>query len=1102
MSISRTAQYIEEQNKTSYSPIVIVEVVGEDFFFASRDPGFVGQWLAGDGLVAGADVVAAANYPTYQTILQQISQGGVRPTNTEIQSDGLARTGNASFSVINPGLFNRMIREDGLTNAIMRIRLGFNGGTFQDFITMWQGVLNEWVADYNTVDFSGLDETLINTVNIPDQLAADIFPRSFTSGTSIPIYLGDVANVPFPQLIGDVSGTLGLDMSGASTTIEIFDSTLPFPERGGEVVVSGNAGFETLDYGLASTTVINGVPYLQLSELDRPFPMANPAGSLVTLTSVVYTYIVGLQPDHVRAIHTGSGAPTTAFVFRDIPVEANGSDPRIATTVEFSADQTEPFGTVASVFRAQNLIVNGEGDADPSTLGWTVVAGTWDNITVANQTVIRGRVLAAQGIPSEMFQDIATTTGGRYRITFTTYGGTAPFQSVRIGVAGNTNSVYDFGQIAFTTRQTFSLIFTAPAASTRITLLVDFTGVVGGFEEYFDDIEVYDVTSENPARQVSYLLATYGEGVQSDTTSFDDAIQRYDDSGDRLAGVLLESEELQGLLGRMAEQFRARTFLGEEGNQKWVVFDNSRPPILTVNETVVDKGSFRVTTEGTETIATRYFIYFDRNYLSGTSSTLGGRQAYNGLAFATPGNTSSLSDPDLGNLCEQAADTFGVTRTVELFADFIQNVETAELTLSHLVRLGTHRRLLVQFDTYLNLSHVEVADVIRIFHPLLPEFADGATYEVLSREFVPQSMVMRFTCAEIRQSAFNSFTETWEPQLSFIGSTVIDEFWEPPIEPSLAEGPCPSYTETWEPSASLFGGTLTFNRLLAAEPLSRTLVAAWVDSATSVAGPTIPNATLNASHVPVLTISPTVGGGPGTFDHFAFVRGTVGNDDKQITSGAFGNNQLFTDSGSRAGSLNWTRNVALSVWVYLQSKPTDSMGIIHLSGLDTQSTAEVQYVALWWDQPTDRFVVAAVQSDFTGGAVGQGFLTGLTDKVTASSFGAPSLATWYHIVVQWTVSGGTLSIQVNDGTVDSASVTSNFGGFSAVSRAHAKPLGSVGTHIAQARFGALNKLRTTGTERMDWNGRLSLPHLWATNLTGAEVTQMFNAGSGAAYPSF
>ena len=100
--------------------------------------------------------------------------------------------------------------------------------------------------------------------------------------------------------------------------------------------------------------------------------------------------------------------------------------------------------------------------------------------------------------------------------------------------------------------------------------------------------------------------------------------------------------------------------------------------------------------------------------------------------------------------------------------------------------------------------------------------------------------------------------------------------------------------------------------------------------------------------------------------------------------------------------------------------------------------------------------------------------------VDATSFGAPSLSTWYFIAAWHDSVGNTINICVNDGTVNSTATTAG-----------------VFDGTAPFQIGAL--IGGAGTNVYYMNGRIDEAGFWKRVLTSAEITQLYNSGNGMSY---
>lgn len=1137
MALQVTGDFAGQKSLLGSEPVWTVEILSHGIMFATREPQFVGQWLAGDGLVAGAPFVAGAAYPTYDTFLRQLDQGGISRITFEQDSLGLSRTGNTSVQIINAGLFSEILSSRDFSGAIIRVRLGFFGQTFQDYLTVFTGTVEEFDATYETFAFDLIDDTLVNSAPTPPQFGSDFFPRSQTVGVGIPIVLGDVDLVPATKIIDAVESTLLEEFLSLDDFFTIPDVTAPFPPSGEVTISPANAAPEVVQYTNVTTTVVGQQQALRFSGLTRTAPQLNAAGSKVELSDFKVTYVMGFAGDDIRRVRLTGGAHPTAnpFTVRTIPVSPTGQDHRQVHILETDVAQDDVTMTVSGAGRGPNLIRNGEGAISPTTFGWTIVAGAWTAITPSGESepVIRGRVEASQAIPSEIYQDVATDDGEIYRLAFTLrLDNTAPppFATVRVGVPGNQSAVFNFGEPDNTLdEQGFDLTFIAPAGgTTRVTLIVDNNGPDQPDNAFFDHIHLYKVSSENPATQIERLVQDHIPSISTNQASFDAARAIWAENGERCAGVISTSEEAQSLLGRIAWQFRAKTHLGEDGQQRIKVFNNSEPPAFRVTEALVDKNTMHVSLEPEEKVYSRYFVYFNRRADINTGD-LGGRDSYQGVLFATPEETNSIDDGALQVLCKQARDELRSNQTLEVYADMIPDAKTADRLLSHIVRIHTHRRYIATFTTWINLIDMEIGDIVLMQHSLLPSSANNVTYEVLEKEINPSGFTVSYKVAEIRQSQFNSFIETWDPPRLVVPAPIIIENWDPPPAPQLATvdefgNPlvCNPFIETWDAFVTLFDERLN----------------AWISDDDFGGSPRALTEELSAAHDFNILSTPTSLRNPlpasnllpnsyaGIFDAADvfgpyLTPGTGGN--LVIGGGPNGQNAIFfehnpgvSESPMRTGNAQFSMELdwSINIWVNMFTKGSEHRPILINQDHDLQHEDQnlgttilvgdddtVMPYILYYDHLVDRirFCVSNNTTD-THSLHGDAWVATFpaANIVTANTFGSPPTNTWFMVTVTFDSATDTMSISVNDGAADSVVVPAGEGNPTLIQGRFA--LQFRGIDGGEVIGGSTNHRFQSSNTLMGLNGRIAMIHYWVRQLTGGERTTLYNSGNGLAYP--
>ena len=1169
MAITRSGQYAGQQVLLGYEPVFLVEILATNDFFTTRDPGFTGPWLAGEGLTAGSggisNVAAAPERPVYDGGLKQLVDEGIASISYGIDSEGLARTGNTALEILNQELFHLTLQNNELLNAKIRIRQGFHGGDFSDYITIFQGSIERFVANYDAMSVELVDDTVNNAILTPPQLGADFFPQSVTVGRAIPIVLGDINFVPAIPISEAANSRLVFEFTSLDNQLSVFDDQPDqrFPANG-ELTINA----EVFTYNRVKPAVVNGIPVIQFTQLTRTAPVLHAAGAPVTLTNVELLKMLAFYGGpNVRKLRGPDGVhPTSVTTLPARVLDPVGNDPRIVQTLTTSPEESDLTVSMSGENRGLNLIRKGDGNQPLLSPEWTVTNGTFNSQFTPggeSEPVIQGRVEAFQVGPSSIRQDVATVTGDRYRLTFSARlsgSATPPFQTVFVGTQTSPSAIHNFGQMTFVNEQGYDLVFTAQDTVTRITLEVDDTGILGTPEDaYWDHFQMYAVDTENPATSVQHLIERHIPSIQIDTDSFTLAEAQYKEVGDRLSGMVADTQEAQNLLGRIANQFRAKTWLTEDGKQKWKVFDNSEAPIAQFNPSNIDKGTMSITQEHVDSIYTHYYVYYNRrNDLA--SGALGGRAAYQGVMYATPEDTNHTEEAVLQVLCKNASDTFRVKRVKEIFCDMIPDAATAARLLSLEVRLHTHRRILAQWTTYLNGIHLEVTDFVKITHDLLPQFASGANFEILEKEVHPNGCLVSFVAAEIRQAAFGSFIENWEPLSLETPALIQEETWEPPPPLQIVENGQYPFIENWDSSVvwrqDLFDAWESDGGSFAVRELTAGLAASFeFNEAERATDQYVPvnrfaapfasfgnngniqnrwhrsNPTSDGLNPPVFL--PT--GGPlGTFPALQF-----------------NHTDLSLEGGLVHGSsfINDRQDYTVSLWVLLESKPLESMPII-MNINDDRTTSNlngetISYM-LYWDAVTDRFRVLFEKFPITMSATafeGESWIADMNNpgtgfEVQADTFGVPSLSTWYHIAFSIDnipfspLREGRIYVNAGSPNVGTTAAIPNsiqgvgwinprgypsdiffpggqksdgqgrFDGYTKQLTGVPQAFGVGGQEFTAGTFAGVHpyRLQTGLPNHMGFHGRIALVNFYSRKLGDPEITTLYGGGTPPLYP--
>jgi len=195
-----------------------------------------------------------------------------------------------------------------------------------------------------------------------------------------------------------------------------------------------------------------------------------------------------------------------------------------------------------------------------------------------------------------------------------------------------------------------------------------------------------------------------------------------------------------------------------------------------------------------------------------------------------------------------------------------------------------------------------------------------------------------------------------------------------------------------------------------------------------------------------LTDNNTVASGTGKINNAADFEFSNGLESLSHTS----NTDLQT------GDIDFT----ITAWVNLESGPNNYNGIV------TKDGAAGRDYFLVYDNVVSHFIFYCRRS--------------ATDvKAEATTFGVPSLSTWYFIAAWHDATADTVNIQINNGAVNS---TASGGALDSPT--------TIAFHIGAAAWGV-------GTE---FDGLIDEVGFWKRVLSSQDRTDLYNAGAGLAYP--
>ncbi len=176
------------------------------------------------------------------------------------------------------------------------------------------------------------------------------------------------------------------------------------------------------------------------------------------------------------------------------------------------------------------------------------------------------------------------------------------------------------------------------------------------------------------------------------------------------------------------------------------------------------------------------------------------------------------------------------------------------------------------------------------------------------------------------------------------------------------------------------------------------------------------------------------------------------------TAGSFvASNSCFLYTSDTADLSMGDFDFSFAGWMNLSSKTDQRTMLAKGNG------SNVEYI-VDYHSPSDAFRF------YMSSAVGSANL----DQITATTFGSPSLSTWYYVVAWHDSVGNTINICVNNGTADSKGYA--FGGYDGADDFH------LGAFVGEYMDGLLDEVG-----------------IWKKALTPTERTWLYNGGAGRSY---
>lgn len=401
-----------------YAPVWLVEILGINTCYATRAVTFSRERQLGDGGLLGNSMELGDYLPTYGRDLA--GRSGVSSPTVDLTDDySRPQVSGATVQLLNQEGLLRGLQESLLDNAAIRIRLGFVGLGYDDFIDVWRGVVDSLEDTQEAVVLSCVDGSFLAYPSLNQPLSPQYFPATPQANKSraIPLLLGLNRDVETIQVSGAARGLLAVSISATATSLFLKEFGAPFPASG-SIEIGTELSITYANRALL-THPTTGVTALQLNGLVRSgTPATHAVDEAVILVDPNYDYLIGYAVSSLEAVR-GAGVLIDPGDYTVLTQQA-GSD---VTVLRFTTAPEEPVTVDVNAGSVDytNLLTNGDFEAGTLS-GWTTGAGATTAVGTSNPDPQEGTYWASlEGdldTYKDLYQEVGTIPGIDYILRF------------------------------------------------------------------------------------------------------------------------------------------------------------------------------------------------------------------------------------------------------------------------------------------------------------------------------------------------------------------------------------------------------------------------------------------------------------------------------------------------------------------------------------------------------------------------------------------------------------------------------------------------------------------------------------------------------------